>query len=611
MKHNCSTKGSTMKLKDIIEIKNEYTANKKYKIISILGESLKINIKSKDIQKTANLTANYNTVSSAAQNNNAHSTVHYFIAMLKAYGIKNIVSSPGTQNAAFNLFIQEDSFFKTYSVVDERSAAYAATGIAFETGEPVVITCTEATASRNYLSALTEAYYRKLPVIACTFYNDALNKYSLSQQYSDRSVSQNDIKTLSVELPQVYPLYNKQKCLTYLNAALSTALYKGEPVHINCPSLLNINHINTVKTLPVDIWRTEIYTQNFDYLKSELKNKKIGIVIGAHSKFDSETENLLSDFAKNYSAPVFCDHTSNYHGDNKILISQAARMLAEEYMPELIIDLGHITGDYTSNKLFSRAKVWRINEDNSFHCRYNIPAEKIFNCSEKYFFKTLKSKLQSNNTNYFSKMNNRISEFKLPDLPFSTPFIAANLAKNLPQDTSLHLGILNSLRCMDYFNLDETINVVCNVGGFGIDGALSTLAGQSFAAPEKKCFGLIGDLAFFYDMNILGNRHISKNLRILLINNNKGAEFHVSYIGQIKDKEKRLDNLVAAGNHYINGAKSWADACNFKYISASNKAEFLEKITGFCKQEHEQPVLFECFTSSIDEEKGLKAIQNG
>ncbi|MBQ7126339.1 hypothetical protein IJO12_04565, partial [bacterium] len=100
-------------------------------------------------------------------------TIYYLISMLKAYGIKNIVASPGMQNSKFNAVVQEDDFFSCYSVVDERSAAYFATGISYETTQSVVITCTGATASRNYLSALTEAYYRKIPIIAITFYNSA------------------------------------------------------------------------------------------------------------------------------------------------------------------------------------------------------------------------------------------------------------------------------------------------------------------------------------------------------------------------------------------------------------------------------------------------------
>ena len=46
------------------------------------------------------------------------------IALLKEYGIKHIVISPGTRNGPFVHSVEEDSYFKCYSVVDERSAAF-------------------------------------------------------------------------------------------------------------------------------------------------------------------------------------------------------------------------------------------------------------------------------------------------------------------------------------------------------------------------------------------------------------------------------------------------------------------------------------------------------
>lgn len=46
----------------------------------------------------------------------------------------------------------QDSWFEMYSSVDERSAAYMACGMAAESGEVVVLSCTGATASRNYVS---------------------------------------------------------------------------------------------------------------------------------------------------------------------------------------------------------------------------------------------------------------------------------------------------------------------------------------------------------------------------------------------------------------------------------------------------------------------------
>lgn len=94
--------------------------------------------------------------------------VQIVLSLLKQSNIRLVVASPGTSNVTLVASMQSDPFFKMYSSVDERSAAYMACGLAAETNEPVVLTCTGATASRNYLSALTEAFYRKLPILAIT-----------------------------------------------------------------------------------------------------------------------------------------------------------------------------------------------------------------------------------------------------------------------------------------------------------------------------------------------------------------------------------------------------------------------------------------------------------
>ena len=94
--------------------------------------------------------------------------VQILISLLKAHGVKRIVASPGTTNITLVGSLQQDSYFSIYSSFDERSAAYLACGLAAESGEPVALSCTGATASRNYVSGLTEAYYRNLPVLAIT-----------------------------------------------------------------------------------------------------------------------------------------------------------------------------------------------------------------------------------------------------------------------------------------------------------------------------------------------------------------------------------------------------------------------------------------------------------
>ena len=75
--------------------------------------------------------------------------VQIVISLLKSHGIKKVVTSPGMTNITFVASIQTDPFFELYSCVDERSAAYMACGMAAETGEPIVLSCTGATASRK------------------------------------------------------------------------------------------------------------------------------------------------------------------------------------------------------------------------------------------------------------------------------------------------------------------------------------------------------------------------------------------------------------------------------------------------------------------------------
>ena len=77
--------------------------------------------------------------------------IQILVALMKHNGIRRVVASPGTTNITFVACLQSDPFFTVWSSVDERSAAYMACGIAAETGEPVALSCTGATASRNYL----------------------------------------------------------------------------------------------------------------------------------------------------------------------------------------------------------------------------------------------------------------------------------------------------------------------------------------------------------------------------------------------------------------------------------------------------------------------------
>lgn len=530
------------------------------------------------------------------------------LALLKQYNIKKIVVSPGTTNVPIARAVQMDPFFEGYSAVDERGAAYLAGGLAFATGEPVVISCTGATASRDYIPGLTEAYYRGLPVVAITSQHHSPRMSDLMPQMTDRSVSQNDIKRFDADLPLIKDDEDRRACVQLVNEALYTATrHDAGPVHINLP--VGNLYSFTTPTLP-DVQKIDVYDAE-DFPKSALtealQNKKIALFIGSHKPFDAETKAAIEAFVSAFDAPVFCDHTANYAGKNRVLSAVAGDLAQIKNLPDLVIDLGSVSGDYSASPLFKNRRVWRISEDRKFHNRHGAEVvEKLFFCSEKFFFTSLSG--LSGGKPYYTALKAAIEPTKLPTVPLSGIYAASKLSERIPNGSFLHLGILNSLRSMNFFALDPSVAVSCNVGGFGIDGALSTALGHALADPNRLSFCMLGDLAFFYDMNALGNRHVQKNLRILLINNGRGVEFRLN-AGLERLWGSDTDDLIAAKGHF-GSAKAWAESMGFAVLTADSKESFDAQIDSFCDPNaFNAPVVFEVFTEAEDEQTALKHLR--
>ena len=175
------------------------------------------------------------------------------------------------------------------------------------------------------------------------------------------------------------------------------------------------------------------------------------------------------------------------------------------------------------------------------------------------------------------------------------------------------MGILNSLRSWNLFDIPSLVTESCNVGGFGIDGGMSSLIGASLVNPNKLYFGVFGDLAFFYDMNVLANRHVGKNVRILLINNGCGSEFRL-YSHPASQFGEDANDFIAAAGHYGNQSrnlvKHYAQDLGYTYLSANNKEEFIQQSARFVDTDFSQSVIFEVFTEASHESKALMMIRN-
>jgi 2-succinyl-5-enolpyruvyl-6-hydroxy-3-cyclohexene-1-carboxylate synthase len=536
------------------------------------------------------------------------------IALLKEHRIRKVIASPGTTNMAFVGSIQNDSFFEMYSSVDERSAAYIACGLAAESGEPVVISCTGATASRNYLPGLTEAYYRKLPVLAVTSTQPLARVGHHIAQIIDRSSKPIDTVKLSITLPVVKDAEDLWDCEIKVNQAiLELTRDGGGPVHLNLST--SYSRCYDVKTLPEYRVINRI-TNEGEF--PQLPTGRIAVFIGSHGQWNDAETSALERFCEANNAVVICDHTSGYKGKFRLLYALAGGQVMGDnspFVPELLIHIGEITGDYYGTNI-SAKQVWRVNQDGEIRDTFK-KLRFVFEMSERCFFgHYAEHGNKSNTTEYYDTCNRRLSTLRasIPELPFSNVWLASQLAHRIPSQAVVHFGILNSLRSWNFYELPDSVTSASNVGGFGIDGGLSTLLGSSLAYPDKLYFGVIGDLAFFYDMNSLGNRHIGRNIRILLVNNGKGTEFR-QYKHHAEHFKDDADKFIAAAGHFgcqsRTLVKHYAEDLGFEYFSASNKEEFTLMQGRFLNSEPaDRPILYEVFTNSTEESQALELMLN-
>lgn len=536
--------------------------------------------------------------------------VQMVLALFKAYGIKRIIASPGAINIPVVASMQQDPYFEMRSCVDERSAAYMACGLAEETGEPVVLSCTGATSSRNYMPGLTEAFYRKLPVIALTSSRDASWIGHLYPQVTDRMVHPNDIIVDFAHIQTIKDAADEWDVNIKLNRALNNLRFG--PVHINITDA--VSHTYNTLELPIaKAIRRILLHDKFP----EMPKGNIAIFCGEHKAWTEEETEVVDAFCASNNAVVFVDHTSKYHGKYRVLYSIiGAQDGYQTSVPDfdLIIHIGEVSGAYDVFGPIRRkaSKCWRVNPDGKF-CDFFHKLDHVFQLEEMDFFKHYSTDSSNNTLMVICKEEFEKITASIPEMPFSNLYIGQKLGMNFPNNSVLYLGILNTLRTWSFSEINPKVRTYSNVGGFGIDGTLSAAIGSSYANPNQLTFVVLGDLSFFYDMNSIGNHCVGINIRILLVNNGKGIEFR-HYNHQAVFMGEAADDYVAAAGHWGRQSRDlvrhFAQDLGFKYLSASNKEEFATASKEFLNDNYtEKPIMFECFTTTEDEMKCLELLR--
>lgn len=538
--------------------------------------------------------------------------IQQLVSLLKQHEIKRVVASPGSSNVPLVASLQSDSHFEIISCVDERSAAYIACGISEETGDPVVITCTGATASRNYLSGMTEAYYRKLPVLAVTASMNTDRIGHLYPQLMDRRSQQRDISVKSVTIKPIKTDEDRWANEIAINdAILEMSRHGGGPAHINM-----VSDFGTAYTAK-ELIPTRKVTRHFadDASTPELPKGLIAIFVGSHAPWDEELVKRVDAFCEAHDAAVIIDHTSNYRGKYGVLapiISVQEQTRSPLLDMDLLIHIGEVSGSYIRLR---PKQVWRVSSDGEIRDQFKT-LTRVFEMTERQFFSRYAEKKSMKQTVYYERLHSERMNLveKMPDLPFSNLWCAANSAPIVPRNAVLHFAILNSLRSWNMFEVSSTIDCYANTGGFGIDGCTSSMIGGAIAQSSRLHYLITGDLAFFYDLNAMGIRDFPANARIMLINNGVGVEFknHSSSSAQFGPD---ADAYIAARGHY--GAQSRefvkgiSQSLGFRYLKAESKEEFSKNSKEFFSPEtSDKPMLFEVFTVDEDETAALMTVAN-
>lgn len=535
------------------------------------------------------------------------------IALLKKYGIRHCVLSAGSRNVPFVHSVEEDPFFKCYSVVDERSAGYFALGLAQELNEPVVISCTASTASCNYWPPVAEAFYQNVPLIILTSDRDP---HMLGQR-EDQMIDQVGMFDRHVRKSVNLPIVNSREdfvwCQRLVNEAFLELDHHGKgPVHINIP-MNSYNVSFNAKELPfvVKFERLEhdCELQKWNEKTEILKEKQRIMVVCGQNSFVSENLNRqLKSFFEKYNCAVSIEYMSNLNDPeyiNTVLCTDTQYITDkkfEEILPDLIISFGgNIVAGLKEmlRRNPGKCEHWLIQEDgNVVDLFKNLTT--IFECTPEYFFEYFNSKAENNknNRNYYTLLKQYAESVVYPDFEYSNVYAIKEIVESVESGSMIHMAINNAIRITNYCRLNPKIKIYANIGTFGIDGCMSSFLGQA-SARHGLCYLIIGDLAYFYDMNAMRIKHINQNVRILLINNEGGEEFYYNYTWINKSSD-----LHTTARHHTK-AEGWVKETGFKYVSAHDKESFEKAKKVFMSSESQQPILLEVFTEMSKDAKVL------
>jgi 2-succinyl-5-enolpyruvyl-6-hydroxy-3-cyclohexene-1-carboxylate synthase len=548
------------------------------------------------------------------------SHVAHLVELCANYGISKVVISPGSRNAPLIIAFEAHPQIEIFLVHDERSAAFFALGLAEELNQPVAITCTSGSAAINYASAISEAYYRRIPLLVLT----ADRPFEMVDQGDGQTIRQKNLFANYIKADFELPSFPSKEMRLIsdqiVNQALNSLVSIPQgPVHINIALTEPLYEIQELKSLPIVQREVQKSADLSDTQKEIIEkgwiNSTKRLVLIGQLAYNSIDQNVLKGLIDDPSVAILVENTSNIQDFQKIChcIDRTLEIIQPDeltdFIPDLLITFGGAIISKKIKSLFRKHKPtenWRVGQFLFVEDTYQSLTHS-FNVTPETFLNYLLSLKNLPTSNFGGRwkqkdfMAKSVHDAYVKSLSFSDFKAYELILDTLPEDTNLHMANSSVVRYCQLFDPILSLRYYANRGVSGIDGSTSTALGVSLANKNRLNVLITGDTSFFYDSNALWNNYLPPNLRIILINNGGGGIFKIL---EGSNQSKQIDYFVAP---FQAKAKSICEAFNVHYLFVDNETDLDAVFEEFYTLTDDlRPCLLEIDTRSVENEKYLK-----
>jgi 2-succinyl-5-enolpyruvyl-6-hydroxy-3-cyclohexene-1-carboxylate synthase len=486
------------------------------------------------------------------------------VETLYRLGLTTAIVCPGSRSAPLTIAFAQHPEIEAIPVLDERSAAFFALGIARQTYRPVVLICTSGTAGANFYPAVIEAQESGVPLLVLTADRPPeLRNCNAGQAIDQQKLYGSYVNHYSeLALPDLAP-----DLLDYLR---QTVVQVWEQSLYPTPGCVQLNIPFREPLAPIPQAAAQALGDRFDAedffaaiedgltpkraewhetaklqaLVSQVEKSDRGLVIAGVAQPQSPSAycQAIAHLAKSLRVPVFAEGLSpvrNYADLNPYLISTydlilRNESLAESLLPDWVIRVGEMPTSKELRQWLSRSqpRQWVVDPGDrnldplhgkTIHLRRSVmqlaedPSLPVQTPSA-YLTDWCNAEVQVRQAidQTFQELDS-LMESK----------VAWLLSQHLPTGTPLWIANSTPVRDMEWFWKPGNTQVqpFFNRGANGIDGTLSSALGM---AHHRSGVLLTGDLALLHDTNgFLLRPQFQGHLTIVLINNKGGGIFEL------------------------------------------------------------------------------------